>query len=1749
MAAANLDIKIGYSVDSVQKILDNFKTVVKGSDLDKVLIPDQQKVIAAFEGIKSQIAAGVDISNIDFKSAFGVIEEYAKKAAFVVGEEFSKELKGYSDKVIDTQDQLVKKQQEISEINAKMSDFNQRKKDLRETYGMQTSTNDPVKLQERINQLEAQEQEDPLGDGGQREKRIEFYKNWLALLKEIEKTMPGLKQDRMKSEEQARVLQVELMKQQAVYAKELKKLGVDESIITKALLGSRDDLNKVYEKGYKAKSKLNKETSKQNDLEDEEDDNNNRGAKSFGARIAQTFSFGLVIAQLRKAFQESIKTVMELDKAMTDAAIVTNMNRKEAWELLGSYQALARGTGLATSEISGIVVEFLKQGRNVKEAMELAEVAAKSAKVAGISAQEAVDYLTSAVNGFGLAATQAEEIADKFAAVSAASATDFEELAVAMSKVAPVAKVAGVGIDFMMGVLAKGLETTREAPENIGTAFKTIFARMREVTDIGKATEDGMSLNRVEKALESIGVPLRGVTGQFRSLEDVLIEVGNKWDTLTSIEQAYIATSLAGTRQQPRLLAIFNDFARTKELIELSSESTGALAFQHVEYMMGAEAALAQLKTAWEGFIMAFTETEIIIDSIRFLGDVVNGLTNFITSLGTSAEVMNGALVATAVIFGVLNGKMIANLLINGLLVAAKFLLTKNTEAYNSALAISKTGLDANTINEKRHAFALLFKTITQKKVIVTQKAATATVWADVKAKLANIAVTMAWALIIAVVVGLLAVLAFNLLKAGESTESLAESIAENSKNLDELNNKEKDIKKLVDRFNELNKITNKSAGELEEMKNIATELSKVEIDGQQFILTRKDVSGDLVFDDAEYERLLAFTEMKRQELLTENIALVNQALDKTFKTYQDYLNVFNNPVIMNAARKIGYDYALNFINGQTDALDDSKSKAREAILRFTKDLDISKFSTETFTFKGYKQGDMGWATDQTFNSLKEMYDANLRYMDSSISSLKINIKDRYDTFEKFLNAINSGDFSPDIKVSNIFNEAELQAYSEKISAILLTAYDTAEKEIAKTNASTTLTQKQKIDAIFNTQIQSFKNAEAAIRSQFASDPVLMNYSLDMLKTSMQDEAILDMLINRDNIRMNVIVEMSMNMNIQEIEDVFDKLKKNMNDFAGPSFREFLLDNQATKNQASTIARMSDEDLRAAYSNYLDDYQESLDNLNQGDILFNQANSADAIENAFALMYNNTATGVLTGVKEMRDALVATRKYTEEEIKNMIDDVISTINLVSPEVLAGTIKEQAKLLQNVFKLGEDIEKGDLSKFTEMVGEFGYQQVMGILQGSDAAMKKFLNDQKDETMASIDESIAALEAYYKAQDANMTREQIAAAMTDSEREQYLLLTLIRDTYEQIVDLEQMREFRLKNVKELQKEISDILKLQESLSALNVQDTGFVALLDRIVQIKREAATTTLTKQLGEDIENLKEFIDGTTFAFDPDSDLDAASAAIEGTITTLTELITLQTEAYKQQEKIIKDRYKTESDAIKKAHDERWQEIEYTNEITEAEENLVIARRQLEALTISNASRGQLEEAQKNLEKLRQERDKIIEERMLEEAQKQIEIDMQEELANELGDLNDSIEHYTQLLATLINRIVALNPTWTPTSTVTAPSADQPDTDTDTEADEPDDTEPPAPSTPDAPTNATFAELSAKIDPLSEQIQNLTNNLTLTSPSVVATGELTSSNILLKTSIDDLRGTIQGWSVQIVNGSTNNQPGDMTGNEG
>ena len=541
---------------------------------------------------------------------------------------------------------------------------------------------------------------------------------------------------------------------------------------------------------------------------------------------------------------------------MTGMAVVTDMTRQETWKLVGTWQDLAIQTGLTSTEIANMATMYFQQGKQLSDVIKLTEAAAKAARIAGISGAEAINLMTNAMNGFQLASTQAMAVSDKFAALAAASATDFEELAVALSKVASQAHLAGMSMDFTLGLLAKGIEVTRESPETIGTALKTILARMRELTDYGKTLEDGLDVNRVAKALSNVGIDLMDpLTGQFRDMEAVITEVGKKWKDLTVNQQANVAVALAGTRQQSRLIAMMQDFDRTLELVDISANSYGATMAQHAKFMGGMEAATSRLTTSYEELITALTNSELIIGVVQRLGD----------ALGFVAD--NGWWVWTTIA------------LITSALVVNTIITSKATAATFAKIFAVKS----EATEEQKAAFAKSLNNTYESGGIITKTIATIVLWKKIAAMKADEKVTWKtaaaqWGLntsmyafpIVAIVIAILAAIAALtifivwLVKVSKESRDMNKAIDKTIEALDalhaklyELNQQQATVSKLADEFENLSNKIIRTVEETERLAAIIKELN--ELAGYQ-VVTADNYADQLI-------QIKAFQQRQKDEI------------------------------------------------------------------------------------------------------------------------------------------------------------------------------------------------------------------------------------------------------------------------------------------------------------------------------------------------------------------------------------------------------------------------------------------------------------------------------------------------------------------------------------------------------------------------------------------------------------------------------------------------------------------------------------------------------------------------------------------------------------------------------------------------------------------------------------------------------------------------------------------------------------------
>lgn len=398
----------------------------------------------------------------------------------------------------------------------------------------------------------------------------------------------------------------------------------------------------------------------------------------FGYMLSAT----AIVMKFSQAFRNAVNDIKALDKQLNEISIVTGKTMNELWSNFGKLNSAAQKYGVTTGDVVSVQKLYYQQGRSVIEVNQLTGETLTFAKISGLEFGDATEYMTAAINAYGLKASEANVITDTYAKLASEAAVSAQELAVAMSKVASLAAASNSDLQDTSAYLTKIIETTREAPETAGTALKTVIARF---TAVNKLTEDqkelldeGYNFNNIEKALKTIGISVKDSTGQMRGFSEIINELGPMWDSLTSNQQHYIATQAAGARQQSRFIALMSNWERTQELMGEAADSAGTGAKQLELSMDSIESKTNQLKATWQSFYGSVTNSELV----KFFVDLANAI------LGAVNGLMDMGLWSLAVI-------PVIGTLLTGIIKTALNFGKAFGQAFSTAFALEKEKNDA----------------------------------------------------------------------------------------------------------------------------------------------------------------------------------------------------------------------------------------------------------------------------------------------------------------------------------------------------------------------------------------------------------------------------------------------------------------------------------------------------------------------------------------------------------------------------------------------------------------------------------------------------------------------------------------------------------------------------------------------------------------------------------------------------------------------------------------------------------------------------------------------------------------------------------------------------------------------------------------------------------------------------------------------------------------------------------------------
>ena len=365
--------------------------------------------------------------------------------------------------------------------------------------------------------------------------------------------------------------------------------------------------------------------------------NANSKLSQFAVTLANTARWQIsssVLHGFMGAMSSAYNYAQNLNESLNQIRIVTGQNTDQMAKFAKQANEAAKTLSTTTTNYTNASLIYYQQGLSDSEVKERTDITIKMANAANQSAEIISDQLTAVWNNFAKGSDNLEHYADAMTRLGADTASSTDEIAEGLEKFASVADLIGLSFDNAAAALATVTATTRQSADIVGTAFKTIFARIQGL-NLGETLDDGTDLNKYSKALDTVGINIKDQNGELKDMDTILDEMGSKWKTLSKDQQIALAQTVAGVRQYTQLVSLMDNWDFYQQNLELAKNSDGSLQEQADIYAESWEAAQKRVRASAEAIYSALLNDKFFIE-------VNNGFSKFLDLINSTIKGLGG---------------------------------------------------------------------------------------------------------------------------------------------------------------------------------------------------------------------------------------------------------------------------------------------------------------------------------------------------------------------------------------------------------------------------------------------------------------------------------------------------------------------------------------------------------------------------------------------------------------------------------------------------------------------------------------------------------------------------------------------------------------------------------------------------------------------------------------------------------------------------------------------------------------------------------------------------------------------------------------------------------------------------------------------------------------------------------------------------------------------------------------------------
>lgn len=323
------------------------------------------------------------------------------------------------------------------------------------------------------------------------------------------------------------------------------------------------NLDEAAEAARKASEEVEKfgDKSEESGKQSEESSKKSRdGIKELQGVLASA-GIAATLNEIKNGFFDCSEAAAQFETSTAMVATIADTSQKSLSDISKEVRTYSNETGEAASDMAEATYQAISASVNTADAASFAGIATKLAVGGFTSATTAVDVLTTAINAYGLAASDATQLSDYLITTQNLGKTSVDQLAQSVGKVIPLASAYNVQMDNLSSAYAV-LTANGIATAESGTYLKSM---LNELGDTGSDVS--------EVLLNSTGKTFAQLMEQGYSLGDVMAMLGDAVDGDSTAFNALWSSTEAGIGA----LSLFNAGAdKYNSVLDSMRTSAGA---------------------------------------------------------------------------------------------------------------------------------------------------------------------------------------------------------------------------------------------------------------------------------------------------------------------------------------------------------------------------------------------------------------------------------------------------------------------------------------------------------------------------------------------------------------------------------------------------------------------------------------------------------------------------------------------------------------------------------------------------------------------------------------------------------------------------------------------------------------------------------------------------------------------------------------------------------------------------------------------------------------------------------------------------------------------------------------------------------------------------------------------------------------------------------------------------------------------